>query len=557
MKTLSTLLLFLVACSLSAQYSVSGKVVDATNGEPLSYANVVDAGNQYRGTLTNLDGSFTLSVTDENAELFFSYLGYQDQRMKASQLAIKPIVQLQAESITLAEIEVISNNDALYAAVIEARKNLSKAGRHEGRLFFQLTTTDGEEPIEILQNYYNGETEDGSLRQLILKNGRIAVTGKEELAFSNLGTSRAFTMLDLLKDSPFPSQPLELGASVLRREYELTLRPDFSNSNLLHFDFDPYDPRKSLFAGEVWVDQKTNFLKKLILRKENLTEHPFTTLQKTDQIREIDLEVSYTFKEVDGRTVINHIQLDYRMELIKDVGTASAAIRNLKCQGIMQFYAPNQLFFLSFPLPLRGRNDYTAVYDLAYDPDFWEENQGLVFTKQQLEQQAYLEKNGLWINYPPTSERPGRYLRWRANKRIGSDNNMLITKTEDLLAIYEKSAAKFFVHVDEVDGNPVTRSVVLLDRYALDIAIPKSARYFEVLNLYCDLAEITRLQFDAKVAKKPRDYDKLIQLYYTETIKLKRTHEKFIREMTKDDDQLSKLQKWKIKIADELEQMKR
>ena len=552
MKFSSLVLLFITTFSLSAQYQVSGKIVDATTGEPLSYANVVDVANQYRGTLTNLDGSFALTVPDANTELFFSYLGYQHQRITASQLVNDPIVRLKAESITLAEIEVISNNDALYEAVIEARKNLSKAGRHQGRLFFQLTTTDGEEPIEMLQNFYNGETENGSIRQLSLKNGRIAVTGKDELAFSNLSTSRAFVLLDLLNDGPFPSQPLELKATALRKEYELTARPDFSNFNLLHLNFDPYVPEKSFFAGEMWIDQKSKLIKKLILRKENLTEHPFETLQQTDEIRKVDLEVGYTFKELDGRTVINYIQLDYRMELIENVGTSLAKKRTLNCQGIMQFYAPDHLFFLSLPLPLRGRSDYMAVYDLGYDPAFWKQNPGLVFTEKQLEQQAYLEETGLLMNFPPETDRPGRksrYLVWKANRRISSNNTLLVTEPDDLFSIRDKKAVKFFVHVDNVDGKPVPRSVVLLDRDAFDTATPKSDRYFEVLNLYCDLAEIARRNFDAVVAEKPRDYDKLVQLYGIENFKLRRTQERFIRDMVDDDDGLKKFQRWKAKIV--------
>lgn len=66
-----------------AQGTVKGKVVDAENNEPLIGATVSVSGTTL-GTVTDVDGNFTLKVTSSKATLEFKYLGYQDKTMKLS-----------------------------------------------------------------------------------------------------------------------------------------------------------------------------------------------------------------------------------------------------------------------------------------------------------------------------------------------------------------------------------------------------------------------------------------------------------------------------------------
>lgn len=56
-------------------HNVIGIVVDET-GEPIIGASVLDA-STHNGTVTNLNGEFTINVTTDNAKLTVSYIGYQ------------------------------------------------------------------------------------------------------------------------------------------------------------------------------------------------------------------------------------------------------------------------------------------------------------------------------------------------------------------------------------------------------------------------------------------------------------------------------------------------
>ena len=60
------------------QFQVGGTVVD-DDGLPLPGASVVEKGTN-NGTQTDFDGNFTLTITDENATLVFSYIRLLDLR---------------------------------------------------------------------------------------------------------------------------------------------------------------------------------------------------------------------------------------------------------------------------------------------------------------------------------------------------------------------------------------------------------------------------------------------------------------------------------------------
>ncbi len=73
-----SLLLFFGLWSLvaTAQHTVSGVVTSQTDGETLIGVSVVSKTNN---TITGVDGSYTLSVSDPNADLTFSYVGFVTQ----------------------------------------------------------------------------------------------------------------------------------------------------------------------------------------------------------------------------------------------------------------------------------------------------------------------------------------------------------------------------------------------------------------------------------------------------------------------------------------------
>lgn len=111
MKYLRIYLFFLaVSASLlsMAQIPVSGVVVDE-KGESLPGVNVQIKG-QNKGTVTDIDGKFSLSVPDANSILAFSYIGYDKKELKAIRNQVMKVV-LSENAKSLEEVVVIGYGD--------------------------------------------------------------------------------------------------------------------------------------------------------------------------------------------------------------------------------------------------------------------------------------------------------------------------------------------------------------------------------------------------------------------------------------------------------------
>ena len=94
-------LLMIVAAPAAAQnQTVSGQVVDE-NGEPVIGASVVLAGDKSKGTITDFDGNYSLSVP-KGGKVTITYIGYLPQTVKAGGK-----VQLVEDKQSLDEIVVV------------------------------------------------------------------------------------------------------------------------------------------------------------------------------------------------------------------------------------------------------------------------------------------------------------------------------------------------------------------------------------------------------------------------------------------------------------------
>ncbi len=79
--SLFTLLLVGLATAVSAQRTVTGTVTDDQTGEPLIGANILVVGTSV-GTVSDLDGSYTLNVPEGTTQLSISYTGYTAQTVE-------------------------------------------------------------------------------------------------------------------------------------------------------------------------------------------------------------------------------------------------------------------------------------------------------------------------------------------------------------------------------------------------------------------------------------------------------------------------------------------
>lgn len=179
--TLLYLLVTMISFSISAQnVTVKGTVKDKT-GETVIGASVVQKGNTGNGTITDIDGNFTLSVPN-NTTLIISYVG-----MKTQEVALKGKKQinivLEDDAQALDEVVVIGYGTAkkkdLTGAVSTVKgSDLAKvpvtnaAEALTGKLAgVQITTTDGSPDAEMIIKVRGGGSITGDSSPLYIVDG--------------------------------------------------------------------------------------------------------------------------------------------------------------------------------------------------------------------------------------------------------------------------------------------------------------------------------------------------------------------------------------------------
>ena len=112
-----------------AKRKVSGRIVDAA-GEPIIGATVKEGTRN--ATVTDMDGNYTFYVTDGNAKLYVSYVGYEPRTVRLSESSL---IRMQEDTESLNEVVVIG-----YGAVKKSDLTGSVVSVGEGKFAEGVTT---------------------------------------------------------------------------------------------------------------------------------------------------------------------------------------------------------------------------------------------------------------------------------------------------------------------------------------------------------------------------------------------------------------------------------
>ncbi|MGI9175654.1 MAG: DUF5686 family protein [Rhodothermales bacterium] len=110
--------------TVEAQTVVRGRVVDGATGEPLPSAGIQVEGT-LRGTITNRDGQYEITLEQLPATLLFRYIGYETARVEVAEVAREELdVRLEPTTLLLAEIVVTGEDPArnIMRKVIERKQ---------------------------------------------------------------------------------------------------------------------------------------------------------------------------------------------------------------------------------------------------------------------------------------------------------------------------------------------------------------------------------------------------------------------------------------------------
>ena len=138
------LFLFIFNVNLLAQsVIISGRVSDASDGEPLLFVNVVEVDQNGRfvtGSTTDMNGNYVLRVSSSQAIILVSYIGYKKQSINVGNRS-KINVSLEPEAQKIGEV-VITGAKLGSDGVVPIRDRATSISRIEmDELTSSMTTT--------------------------------------------------------------------------------------------------------------------------------------------------------------------------------------------------------------------------------------------------------------------------------------------------------------------------------------------------------------------------------------------------------------------------------
>lgn len=130
-----------VFAQLSLKPYIQSKVIDGNNEEPLAYAQIYITSNG-KGTISNIDGYFSMPNITNSEEIRISYIGYQTLFITAEKLAKMPVVSMNKKTEFLSTVNILSDDSYLYSLVSRCKNTVDFTPK-TSKTYLQLQSTIG------------------------------------------------------------------------------------------------------------------------------------------------------------------------------------------------------------------------------------------------------------------------------------------------------------------------------------------------------------------------------------------------------------------------------
>jgi hypothetical protein len=537
---------FQVICCLGQKENqnfidLKATVFEENSNTTLAYANIF---NQQRliGTATNLDGYFELPNNQIGDTIVISYLGYDDKILVISNEILKE-VRLTPSAGILEEVVVTAESDYLYDMIIKLRRN-KKTKSKKAKTYFYLETLLFDEPIEVIESYYNGKYSNYGLSELELKKGRIGLKPVTNRYFSSTESSRIFSLHDFFsKNKLFPDNPLALKKKEFKKKYSLELSHTYldQEQKIYVIDFFPKEENDELFSGRIWMDRDRNKILKVKLKIQNSEIHPFIAIGY-NTIQYVDMEMTKSFEEINTSPFISSIDYNYSVVYRDTSGNEMKATT----KAYLNAYDYNGSFNLpNFEFTRHLHEDYRNITAAGYDSIFWNKSTEFRFYDRMYEVEKFIKENYIDNNllFPKRKSLDKQqlefpYIMWNENRfEMAQVSNDIIVKSKRTKAFESdryKFNAKLYCDINYVQDSMIYRLATILDPVGsyYHFQITDLDRAF--MNMYLDLMEIQKRKFESELSKMQHPSLELVNNLYEKHInEFNRNSKLFVSETNK------------------------
>lgn len=606
-KLLISILIFCISYSAISQHIISGKIIDSYTSQALEFCNVykLETG---KGSISNEEGSFEIEVSSLTDLINFSYLGYETISLKAEDVIRLKIIELVPNTIVLQEFTVFAEDDYLYEVILKCQKQFKRNQRiHLAKAYYGIQTESNNQPLELLECYYNAESSGQQIKTLNFKAGRTGLAKGDNGYFQSYNTAKAISKLPILyKSDYYPGNPLQYSKAKMKKLYRL--ESYIVDSNMMFIKFYPKQQINELFSGEIWLDKTTYNIFKIELLAENTDKYPFEAKHKHHSISDVSLKISNTYTINSGFMVIAYINFEYAFRYHSKWGyqdnlTSNQRrdiIRNIKSKGIITLYDYEQGFiipYFSYPDNLYY-GDYFRIEFTPYNAIFWSENNQILLSKNQKENLGFFAENGKLTNYwdvddgfstikelHPLSENSEinsffgfQYIYWNPEKRLVPKLNQTesdiekvqkqdytnketqvnlnkVSNGSSLTNTFKRDLynlkSQLFLDVTRIGDSLYCKTYTVFDTYNSFYALEKHPATNAFINIFFDICEIERRKLESNLLLHTNTIEVIDSIYFRANESMADITNRYFNEVETGRNQI-KMKKWNEYVYENL-----
>ena len=560
--TISPSLLIAQTESKADTLSISAQLLDQNNREALPYVTVYNK-NTARGTVTNLDGHFTLKHLTLGDTLLFSYVGYKRKQLIVKKSLVDTTIRMQSNTQVLSEFTIFADDSYLYDLVAGCKK-AQTIPPLEAKTYYVLESEVNAKQVELVECYYNGKFTGYDVDELALKQGRLALDRQGNRFFISTESSRAFYLHKAFgKNAYFPISPLQLNKKQLKRKFNLSLASVYlaeDSTKVSIIDFAPTDTLGGYFEGRLWIDGVNRRLIKLEFNQQNATIHPFLPGGYAETITQVNLNISKTFQLINDFPYVNSIDFDY----VVSYETTDSIPLQAKTNVVLYAYDYSDRFALPRFQFSEGRHeDYRNINAIPYNTFFWNQIKEFEIEEVRAKNELFITNHSEVTNQDLFAsgslfekgflEHP--YIFWKEDRvvfRPASVDTIDYSKYAGIPPAKRYNLeAQIYLDVTTLNDSTQVITKTILDPY-------KTFYYFQItpagaafINMYFDLVEVYRRQLQNQIDALP-DKKGVYALYAENQKQLEQATRSFFKEVERGTNPRA-MMKWNRFIKEEID----
>jgi hypothetical protein len=427
----------------------------------------------------------------------------------------------------ITEVVVNNGNQAALAQLLLSAIDVESPTRDSAQAYFELRSFLDAQQIELVEAYFQLKQGAFGPLQSTLKTGRFALFPFENRYFASHASANALLEFNLSQANPlFPYSPFNVGRRP-QKFFRFLVADSVLASNsdtLLEIKFFPKKADGTSFGGTAWLDPKTKELVQVFLNCQNCAQQPFVALFVSDSLQQINFQVQCAFGPKKDGAALTHLKAFYDITYLSRVRQYNPNLAYYHGEASIQIYKDQTNKTVPHFDFLPGVDVYRKIMAFPYAAEFWlhnpapypTDNQALrnqvFYQKATISNQLIAERN---IRYNRIFEHP--FIPWSTQRvllreempeNIGQPNKHMA----DISPLYQLEVQLFYDLLQTKDSTMLLTSCVI-DPYQTYYKLSVDATVNCFINMYFDLCEIGRREFELKCRKEALNPTRIEELY--------------------------------------------